>query len=42
MQKYVNKGDEIAVEGKLTYRTYEDKKAAKGISPKSEWTNWYY
>lgn len=29
MQKYVNKGDEIAVEGKLTYRTYEDKEGSK-------------
>lgn len=29
MQKYVNKGDEIAVEGKLTYRAYEDKEGIK-------------
>lgn len=29
MQKYVQKGKEIAVEGKLTYRNYEDKEGQK-------------
>lgn len=29
MQKYVTKGKEIAVEGKLTYRNYEDKEGNK-------------
>lgn len=29
MQKYVEKGREIAVEGKLTYRNYEDKDGQK-------------
>jgi single-strand DNA-binding protein len=29
MQKYVNKGDEIAVEGKITYNSYEDKEGQK-------------
>lgn len=29
MQKYVGKGDEIAVEGKLTYRSYDDKDGIK-------------
>jgi len=29
IQKYVEKGKEIAVEGKLTYRTYEDKEGVK-------------
>jgi len=29
MQKYVQKGKEIAVEGKLTYRNYEDKDGQK-------------
>ncbi|WCM41641.1 single-stranded DNA-binding protein [Flavobacterium sp. CBA20B-1] len=29
IQKYVEKGKEIAVEGKLTYRTYEDKDGIK-------------
>ena len=29
IQKYVEKGKEIAVEGKLTYRTYEDKEGIK-------------
>ena len=29
MQKYVQKGKEIAVEGKLTYRTYDDKDGQK-------------
>lgn len=29
MQKYVNKGDEIAVEGKLIYRSYDDKDGVK-------------
>lgn len=29
MEKYVTKGKEIAVEGKLVYRTYEDKDGAK-------------
>lgn len=28
-QKYVTKGKEIAVEGKLTYRSYEDKDGVK-------------
>lgn len=28
-QKYVSKGKEIAVEGKLTYRSYEDKDGVK-------------
>src|SRR6478672_8867101 len=29
IEKYVNKGKEIAVEGKLTHRTYEDKNGDK-------------
>ena len=29
LQKYVQKGQEIAVEGKLTYRNYEDKEGVK-------------
>lgn len=29
MQKYVPKGKEIAIEGKLTYRSYEDKEGNK-------------
>lgn len=29
IQKYVEKGKEIAVDGKLTYRTYEDKEGVK-------------
>lgn len=29
MQKFVQKGKEIAVEGKLTYRNYEDKDGQK-------------
>lgn len=29
MEKYVEKGKEIAVEGKITYRTYEDKNGEK-------------
>jgi len=29
MQKYVQKGNEIAVEGKITYRNYEDKEGQK-------------
>lgn len=29
MEKYVPKGKEIAVEGKLTYRTYDDKDGTK-------------
>ncbi len=29
IQKYVEKGKEIAVEGRLTYRTYEDKEGIK-------------
>jgi len=29
MEKYVEKGDEIAVTGKLTYRNYEDKEGVK-------------
>jgi len=29
MQKYVDKGNEIAVEGKITYRNYEDKDGQK-------------
>ena len=28
-QKYVQKGKEIAIEGKLTYRTYDDKDGQK-------------
>lgn len=28
-EKYLKKGNEIAVEGKLTYRTWEDKDGAK-------------
>ncbi|MXS69686.1 single-stranded DNA-binding protein [Flavobacteriaceae bacterium W22] len=28
-QKYVTKGKEIAIEGKLTYRSYEDKDGVK-------------
>ncbi len=29
MEKYVTKGKEIAVEGKLVYRTYDDKDGQK-------------
>ena len=29
LQKYVSKGKEIAIEGKLMYRTYEDKEGVK-------------
>ena len=29
MEKYVSKGKEIAVEGKLTYRSYDDKDGVK-------------
>ncbi|HRN98138.1 MAG TPA: single-stranded DNA-binding protein [Flavobacterium sp.] len=29
IEKYVNKGKELAVEGKITYRTYEDKNGDK-------------
>ncbi|MDD3773579.1 MAG: single-stranded DNA-binding protein [Weeksellaceae bacterium] len=29
LEKYVNKGDEIAVSGKITYRDYEDKEGQK-------------
>jgi single-strand DNA-binding protein len=29
MQKYVEKGKEIAVEGKIVYRNYEDKDGQK-------------
>ena len=29
MQKFVEKGKEIAVEGKITYRNYEDKEGQK-------------
>lgn len=29
IEKYVEKGKEIAVEGKLTYRTYDDKNGEK-------------
>ena len=29
IQKYVEKGKEIAVEGKITYRNYEDKEGVK-------------
>lgn len=29
IQKYVEKGKEIAVEGKLTYRSYDDKEGIK-------------
>jgi single-strand DNA-binding protein len=29
MEKYVEKGKEIAVEGKVVYRTYDDKDGAK-------------
>lgn len=29
MEKYVTKGKEIAVEGKLSYRTYDDKDGTK-------------
>ncbi len=29
MQKYVEKGNEIAVEGKITYRSYDDKDGQK-------------
>ena len=29
IQKYVEKGKEIAIEGKLTYRNYEDKEGIK-------------
>lgn len=29
MEKYVSKGKEIAIEGKLTYRSYEDKDGTK-------------
>lgn len=29
MQKYVNKGDELAIEGKVTYRNFDDKEGQK-------------
>lgn len=29
MQKYVEKGKEIAIEGKITYRSYDDKEGQK-------------
>ncbi|WP_312825503.1 single-stranded DNA-binding protein [Epilithonimonas sp.] len=29
MEKYVSKGKEIAIEGKLTYRSYDDKDGTK-------------
>ncbi len=29
MEKYVSKGKEIAIEGKLTYRSYDDKDGVK-------------
>ncbi|SHJ96860.1 single-stranded DNA-binding protein [Epilithonimonas mollis] len=29
MEKYITKGKEIAVEGKLTYRSYDDKEGVK-------------
>lgn len=29
LSKYVNKGDEVAVEGKITYRSYDDKEGQK-------------
>lgn len=29
LQKYVSKGKEIAIEGKIMYRTYEDKEGVK-------------
>src|SRR5690606_28447254 len=29
IQKYIEKGKEIAVEGKITYRNYEDKRGVK-------------
>ncbi len=29
MEKYVDKGKEIAVEGKITYRSYEDREGVK-------------
>lgn len=29
LQNYVKKGDEVAVEGKLTYRSYDDKEGVK-------------
>jgi single-strand DNA-binding protein len=32
IEKYVNKGKELAVEGKITYRTYEDKNGDKRFS----------
>lgn len=32
MEKYVTKGKEIAVEGKIQYRTYEDKEGIKRYS----------
>jgi single-strand DNA-binding protein len=32
IEKYVNKGKELAVEGKITYRTYEDKNGDKRYS----------
>lgn len=31
LEKYVQKGKEIAIEGKLTYRSYDDKDGAKRI-----------
>ncbi len=31
LEKYVPKGKEIAIEGKLTYRSYDDKDGAKRI-----------
>jgi single-strand DNA-binding protein len=36
MEKYVQKGKEIAVEGKLTYRTYDDKDGQKRFLQKLE------
>ena len=32
MEKYVEKGKEISVEGKIMYRTYEDKEGVKRYS----------
>lgn len=32
MEKYVTKGKEIAVEGKIQYKTYEDKEGVKRYS----------
>ncbi len=31
MEKYVTKGKEIAIEGKITYRPYEDKEGVKRV-----------